>query len=360
MFTNLQLRTVQATDARGEFRFGHYWALRWLGTAVALIVAGCVCAVAGYSREASLVVVAVALTKGSESFSDLIYGFWQNHERFDLITIAMTTRGIASLAALACALAFGSSLFLSVLALGAVWVAALALFELPVTARMLTRKEPAESHHACWEKDRLHRLAVLALPLGLVAILASLNTNLPRYFVERQLGQAQLGYFSALSYVVIGGGTIIMALGQSISPRLAQYFVENRAAFIRLIGRTLLLVASAGAAGVTVAIWAGRPILRVLYRPEYAEHAGVLSWLMIGGAVNYLVLILVGALTAARSLRVQVPVYASSLTVITLGCWLWVPGAGLTGAAWAVLAGAFATFIGSVLSLVKTIGRGAV
>src|SRR3954469_7592651 len=35
MFSNLQLRAIQATDARREYRFGHYLALRLATTALA-------------------------------------------------------------------------------------------------------------------------------------------------------------------------------------------------------------------------------------------------------------------------------------------------------------------------------------
>lgn len=357
MFTNLQLRTVQATDARGEFRFGHYWALRWIGTGTALVVAGAVCAAAGYSRETSLVVLAVTLAKAFESFSDLIYGFWQNHERFDFTCLALSGRGVVSLAALALVLAFSSNLFLSVLALGGAWVAGLLLFELPATAKMLHRQEQRESSAPVWEKERLSKLALLALPLGIVAVLASLNTNVPRYFVERQLGEAQLGYFSALGYVVIGGSAVISALGQSITPRLARYFVENRSAFLHLLWKTLFLAALGGAVGIAIAAWVGKPLLSFLYRPEYAQHASVFLWLMAGGAVNYLVLILVGALTAARILRVQISLYAISLAVITLSCWILVPKFGLIGAACAVLAGALVTCLGSALLLARAAGH---
>jgi hypothetical protein len=36
LFANLQLRSVQATDARQEFQFGHYFGLRLVTTGLAL------------------------------------------------------------------------------------------------------------------------------------------------------------------------------------------------------------------------------------------------------------------------------------------------------------------------------------
>ncbi len=40
MFTNLQLRSIQATDARGEYLFGNYFGLRLFATAIALLIIG--------------------------------------------------------------------------------------------------------------------------------------------------------------------------------------------------------------------------------------------------------------------------------------------------------------------------------
>ena len=54
-----------------------------------------------------------------------------------------------------------------------------------------------------------------ALPLTLAGLLISLNTNLPRYFIEIHLGEASLGIFSAMAYLIVAGGMLITSLGQA-------------------------------------------------------------------------------------------------------------------------------------------------
>ena len=51
MLANLQLRAVQATDAKGEYLFGHYLGLRLITTALAVVVVVGVVAVAGYRLD---------------------------------------------------------------------------------------------------------------------------------------------------------------------------------------------------------------------------------------------------------------------------------------------------------------------
>ena len=63
MLTNLQLRAVQATDARGEYEFADYLGLRLLMTGLALaIITGI--AVPGYSSVTTSVILAVGAVLG--------------------------------------------------------------------------------------------------------------------------------------------------------------------------------------------------------------------------------------------------------------------------------------------------------
>ena len=71
MFTNLQLRGVQATDAKGDYVFSDYLGLRLIGTGLALLIIAGITFKAGYRWETSLVILAIALAKAFESISDV-------------------------------------------------------------------------------------------------------------------------------------------------------------------------------------------------------------------------------------------------------------------------------------------------
>ena len=58
MFTNLQLRGVLATDARDEYRFGDYLALRLCATLLAMLTISGLVLLGGYSWQTSLVISA--------------------------------------------------------------------------------------------------------------------------------------------------------------------------------------------------------------------------------------------------------------------------------------------------------------
>src|SRR5262249_58494076 len=69
---------------------------------------------------------------------------------------------------------------------------------------------------------RMWTLTCLAFPLGVVMALISLTSNIPRYFIETYFGIRELGIFAALLYVTTAGMTLISAIGNSLTPRLAR------------------------------------------------------------------------------------------------------------------------------------------
>src|SRR5690606_10077213 len=67
-------------------------------------------------------------------------------------------------------------------------------------------------------------LARQAAPLGLVILLTSLNSNVPRYVIEAVHGEFSLGIFAALAYLIVAGTTVVTAVGQAVSPRLSRMY----------------------------------------------------------------------------------------------------------------------------------------
>ena len=74
MLSQLQLRGVQATDARDEYAFGHYLGLRLITTALALVVIVCVVGVTDYTGNTALVILAVGVSKAIESIATFTMG----------------------------------------------------------------------------------------------------------------------------------------------------------------------------------------------------------------------------------------------------------------------------------------------
>jgi O-antigen/teichoic acid export membrane protein len=224
------------------------------------------------------------------------------------------------------------------------WALLLAALDMRLARRLLradalrqAEAPPAAPRHPMlpdWNAGALARLAVLALPLGVSAMLASLYASMPRVMLERVMGEEQLGIFAAMAYIYSAGVTCVGTLGQSVSPRLSRFYLRRQATeFTALLLKIVGLGTLMGVAGVLVAWAAGGWLLAVLYRPEYGRYANVLVWLMVGAGVGYVGSLLGYAIIAVRALKAQLLVLAG-VVLVTLGAGLWlIPANGLLGAA---------------------------
>ena len=195
---------------------------------------------------------------------------------------------------------------------------ALMLNTYPIKPRGEVSKEPALAVviRPRWHLKTLKKLVWLSLPLGFVMMLISLNSNIPRYFIERYLGERELGFFAAIAYLMVAGGMVVNALGESANPRLAKYYALGdskafRTLLLKLVGIGVVL----GGVGVLVTVVAGQQILTLLYRPEYAKYTNLLIWLMVATGINYVSSFLGYGITAARYFRIQMPLFAIVTTI---------------------------------------------
>lgn len=353
--SNLQLRGIQATDAREEFQFPDYLGLRLVMTGAALAVIAAVAVSAGYGAEASAVIIAVGVAKAFESVSDVIYGLMQHHERMDRIAQSMLIKGPLSLLALGVCVRLTGSVLWGSVGLAAAWLAVLLSYDIRSAALL---RGSWRAMLPQWRPERLRRLAVQAAPLGVVMMLVSLNTNIPRYFIERTRGTHDLGIFAAITYLMVAGTTIVAALGQSASPRLARHFAQRRIqAFSLLMWRLVVVGAALGGVGVIVALAAGKPLLTALYRPEYGEAAPVFVWAMAAASLTYVATFVGYGLTATRQFLVQAPLFLVVTLATLVACALLVPRQGILGATWALLVAAAVQLAGASAALCVTVRR---
>jgi O-antigen/teichoic acid export membrane protein len=357
----LSLRGVQATDAASEYHFGDYLLLRLLTTAGAgLLIAG-IAWRSGYGWHTATIILIVGLAKGFESISDIFYGLLQQHERMDRIACSMMIRGILSLAVVSVAIYLSGNLLLATCCLAAVWALILVLYDVGNGARVLqntSKFKPAAVGlgsglarllQLSWRPRVLSALAFLALPVGIVMALISFGANIPRYFIEHHLGTRELGIFAALAYPMAAGTTIINALGQSATPRLARHYAEgDQRAFSSLLLKLLGLGLAVGAGAILLILLAGRPILTMLYRPEYAGYVNAFFWLGVAAGIGYPASLLGFGMTAARYFRAQLPVFLAVTLVTVAGCAAFVPRYQLSGAAIALVLAAICQALGSV------------
>jgi O-antigen/teichoic acid export membrane protein len=348
MFTNLQLRAVQGTDARRQYSFREYLGLRTVTILIALAATASIVGLGSYERETALVILAVAAIKGIEAVSDIFYGLFLLNDRLDRTGKSMMCRGVISVVVLSAGLYVLRNLVEAIVLLAVAWVAVLVGFDAPHGRRFASSCAYAGPHsklHGSWRQifpefhlRRQWDLVRVSLPLGIVMTLVSLNLSMPRYFIHASMGEHELGIFSAMAYTTVAVATFADALGYSTIPGLSRLYAGGDLAAFR---SSLVKLVAAGAvvslaALATVQVLGAR-VLKILFSPEYAAHAGVFVWLVAAAGIDCVASLLNYGITSARRFAIQVPMFVLVVGSNALACAWLIPSSGLTGAALAMV-----------------------
>jgi len=357
MFTNLQLRAVMSSGSRKEIPFGNYVSLRLLSTSLAFAIIFGVTQVLGYDRKLTAVVLMVGLAYSIETLSDVYYARLQLHDRMASISKSMIARALLSVFGLAVVTYVTRNLLWGIAAIVLARVIVLFGYDICERTHGLSGRSRKFSQHAALalrcDAKAIRELLWVSLPLGLVVLLGCLNSSIPNFFIKHALGERDLGIFAAIGFVVSVGNMAVVSLGQSAYTRLARLCAAgDLAAFSSLLGKLLVFGAAIGLSGMILSKLAGREILTVLFRPEYAERADVLPWIMAAGGILFMAQFLGFGLTAANFYHSQVVLNIAANFSLLVACYWLVERRGLLGAILAMLIAAIVQLVGSVLVLV--------
>src|SRR6266436_5626510 len=357
MLTNMQLRAVMTSGARQQTHFGHYLSLRLVTTSLALVIIFAITQILGYGRNLTAVVMMVGVAYAIETISDVYYARLQLHDRMAEISKSLIARALLSVLGLAFAIYISGSLLWGVA--GIVLARVIVLFTYDICER--THGLGGQSKWFSGNEALTPRLDLtmerellwVSLPLGIVVLLTALNSSVPSYCIKHALGERDLGIFAAIGFAVSVGNMAVVSLGQSAFTRLARsYAAGNLAAFGALLGKLLAAGAMLGVCGMIVSKFAGREILTILFRPEYAERADLLPWIMAVGGVVYMAQFLGFGLTAANYYNSQVALNVLANLSLIAACYWLVGRQGLLGVIIAMLIAAIVQLAASAIVLV--------
>ena len=338
VFAQFRLRQVQSTDARGDFRWGDYAGLRMFAMLAAFVVSVTFAAVV--YRSAWWLIAIVALSKALDAGSDLFYGEEQRRELLSSISKSMIVRGVAAAACAAMILWQTGSV---------VWAATLITLTYFVGMIADARRVARRLEQPVWptlDWSRLGPLLRLVFPIGVQSAIGSLQTNIPRYFLEGATSRTELGIWSTMAALLIFGNTAITAIASSASARLAKLAADAEwQAFERLLGKMVGVATALGVAAVVGSIVVGESVLRLVYNDEVAAHADVLPWLAAASGILWSYVFFGTALDAMRRFWFRPWIHAAGSVALTGTCIIFIPTHGMYGAAWATLVGHSVEFV---------------
>lgn len=356
MLANMQLRSVMNSSANDRAVFGHYLSLRLFTTFAAFAIIFGITQVLRYDLELTEVILLVGVAYGIETISDVYYARLQLHGRMAEISKSLMARAMLSVLALAAITYSTRSLAWGIAGVAAARAIVLFGYDTRERTHVLRRQtkwyllngELAPRFDAGEQRQLLWR----SLPLGIVVLLTTLNSSIPSFFIKHGVGERDLGIFSALGLAISVGNMAVVSLGQSAFTRLSRAYANgNIAAFGSLLAALLTCGAGLGVCGMLISKFAGREILTLLFRPEYADRADLLPWIMAAGAVLFMAQFVGFGMTAAGFYHSQVYLNILANVSLVAACYWLVPGKGLLGAILAMLIAAIVQLVASAVIL---------
>lgn len=329
MFGQLGMRDLFSTDPDEE-KFREYFGVRIISVILLFAVSFIVALVADYPTSFRIVLFGVCAAKAIESLSDMMQGVMQRYERLDIVGKSLAIRGLLMIAIGVVAMYQTRSLGQTVCAYAVAWAVLLWLYDMPAAKRLLSDGRWFTPSLAL---GRTTTLVMMALPLGGVGLLTSMNTNIGRYFLEAFSDRATLGHFTVIAASLSALDIINIALGKSVIARLANTYHTSRDHFLPLVYRLCLMGTAVGICGLAVGVLFGEQLLTVVFGAEYGEHRMVLVIMILGRVATITGTYVKAAQVVVRQLRFQ---FIASLVGLLFGAaagfWL-VPRYGIIGAA---------------------------
>lgn len=331
--TNLQLRALQSTDAKREYAFGDYMAARLVTLVLAFFA---LVAVLSFDRESTMTILLCSILFVRftiVAIGDVYLGLLQQNEWIERMSRIQIVAAVVLVASFTAGFVVSGRLVGGVAFSTATMLLPVLFLVIPASKQVVATQRIRSGLSIIWNKDAIWALIRTSAPLGLVSFLISLNSNVPRYFLAKYVGDHDLGIFVALSALLTAGITLVASVTQAVIPRLARLRAEDdKSGFVRLLLRLEAVAVAILIASVMGAYLVGPQIISVVYSSEFAEHRAALVWLaaacgiMLGGRF------IGNAITVARRLKIQIATNSAALILLVALNFALVPNYGIAGA----------------------------
>ena len=316
---NLQLRPLYILDVNSEqkYTYTHFYYLRLICSFIAL--AGCL-VVGLFFNVSILVLLLVGLLKFFESYSDIIYAYYNAHDQTQLISKSLFLKGTLSVLAVAVGLYlfdFYTALILFLFVYLVVW---LVIDNLYIQKTQEIKKMSLDLE-----------IMKSAIPMGISLGIVTLQSNIPRLFLDQYASIEAVGIFTVLSYFIIVGSIFINSICQYLSPRLTHAWNHNRAYFKKLLSMALLVAGGLGLIAIFLSYFIGEFVLNLVYGAEYIAYTDAFVLTMVAGFILYLATVLGYTLTAIGFIKQQVYLFSIVLIFSVLVSYLCIPEYGIIG-----------------------------
>src|SRR5699024_10103159 len=270
LFTNFQLRVLQATAKNDDYKFQELVATRNITNTIFFTFLIIYLFIGNYDKYTLFLFLISVLIKVLESFSELSYGLFHQQEKMELIAKSTIIRGFSTLSIVFFFLLLKFDLLYILLFVALANIMVFILYDIK-NLHLFGRVYKANY------SMKIYKIILTALPLGLSLLLVSLNNNVPKIVIEKLLDTKQLGYFANIAYLVVIGGTLVNSIGGALLPRMATEFNNGNYKVYKKYLLVLLTISSCiGVIALVISYFFGQELLKLIYGDMFKGYQNLL------------------------------------------------------------------------------------
>ncbi len=259
------MRNYQISDSKGEFTQGQYVSSRLITCAVALI-ACIIYAIPGNNLFQVLCIAAFMLVRIAESLADVLFGVDQMHDKYGLICLSCTLRGIVTAGSFIVVMRMTHNLVLTLFTMAVLNLLIVVIIDVRITFKL-------EKIIIKLKDKSLIKLFKQCLPLVVFTFLLSLVNLIPKQVLNMVQGEDALGVYSS-----IASPTLVVQVFASVAfapfiPKLAQLLEQKEYdKFLKIQRFTYIGLAVLAGVVLAGAALLGRPALFLLFKEDILEY----------------------------------------------------------------------------------------
>ncbi|WP_414047247.1 lipopolysaccharide biosynthesis protein [Macrococcus equi] len=351
LLINMKLRSLYVTE-ENEKNFLNYIILRNILNAISFLFI-IIIALMFWNNHFDILIV-VMLNKLLDLFSEIIYAYFHKKKLFTKISKIMIRKTIFEVVTFGLILLITKNLFVSLFI--SLIIKSLYVYFAEFRPLNYLIKKQTQSFLS------IINILKLGIPLGFVQMIVSLNTNIPRYYLEFFEDVKTLGLFSSIAYLLVIFNLFASSISQFFLPQLHELNKQgNLGALKNYLNRKMNFYVII--IGITITIFLyffGEFILDFLYGKDYSKMNKVLVIISISSLFNTISWNYDTALMAIRYISIQPKITLITLIVNAVISYYLINNFGIYGASFSLIIISFLQLILRVYFFNKKIERGVI
>jgi O-antigen/teichoic acid export membrane protein len=338
LFFTFKLRTVQITDHQSEFLTTEYLGIRFYSALFNIACASMLASIL-YSGELVFLIVVTSIGYSILIIREYYIAELQKKSRMDLVAVSNFCISILVFASFIITYYLTNRLTMAIVSM---FMARFAVtFGIDRLLCGYLEVGPKKIDFRYLVSANFLRQAVkmvkVCFSMGLVALLSTLFISVPRLALERYCGVEEVGYFAALSSLLVVISLFTNSLSQVFAPILSRLYLEDKNQFVLTFFKFVLGCLLFSILVYLIVQKYGEQIIVLVFNEKYLAYTDLFSLIILSGALLSLFSAFNIGLSAQRKFVEQLPIYAICAGIVTLASFILIPKIGINGGAYAYM-----------------------